>query len=48
MNHPQESRTEESLRQEYEAVLKKCSIDPKWDYSSAGQSVIMPVRKKRQ
>ena len=32
--------------QAIEDVLRKNGLEPKWDYSKAGQSVIMPIRKK--
>ena len=35
-----------SLKQRIEDVLRKNGLEPKWDYSKAGQSVIMPTRKK--
>ena len=41
-----ESQSEETLFQRVESVLRKNGLEPKWDYSKAGQSVIMPTRKK--
>lgn len=32
--------------QAIERVLRKNGLEPKWDYSKAGQSVIIPARKK--
>jgi hypothetical protein len=41
----QESITEGSLIQRYEEVFRELGIDPKWDNSMVGQSVIMPALK---
>ena len=41
-----ELNPERSLKQRIEEVLKKNGLEPKWDYSKAGQSVIMPAWKK--
>ncbi len=32
--------------QAIEQVLRKNGLEPKWDYSKAGQSAIIPTRKK--
>ena len=44
--HPEEQKESRSLLQAIEQVLRKNGLEPKWDYSKAGQSVIMPTRKK--
>ncbi len=47
-HHPEEQKNNESLKQAIEEALRKNGLEPKWDYSKAGQSVIMPTRKKRR
>ena len=32
--------------QQFEEVFKQLGMDPKWDYSLAGQTVIMPISKE--
>ena len=44
--HPEEQKESRTLMQAIEEVLLKNGLEPKWDYSKAGQSVIMPIRKK--
>ena len=44
--HPEDQKNNKSLMQAIEDVLRKNGLEPKWDYSKAGQSVIMPTRKK--
>ena len=44
--HPEEQKESRSLLQAIEQVLRKNGLEPKWDYSKAGQSVIIPTRKK--
>ena len=44
--HPEEQKESRTLMQAIEDVLRKNGMEPKWDYSKAGQSVIMPTRKK--
>ena len=44
--HPDDQKINQSLMQAIEDVLRKNGLEPKWDYSKAGQSVIMPTRKK--
>ena len=34
--------------QQFEEVFKQLGMDPKWDYSRAGQTVIIPARKKKR
>lgn len=44
--HPENQKNNKSLMQAIEEVLRKNGLEPKWDYSKAGQSAIMPARKK--
>ena len=44
--HPEDQKTKKSLMQAIEEVLRKNGLEPKWDYSKAGQSAIMPSRKE--
>lgn len=44
--HPEEQKESRTLMQAIEQVLRENGLEPKWDYSKAGQSVIMPTRKK--
>ena len=46
LQHPEDQKNNKSLMQAIEDVLRKNGLEPKWDYSKAGQSVIMPIRKK--
>ena len=43
--HPENQKNNKSLKQAIEEVLRKNGLEPKWDYSKAGQSVIMPTRR---
>lgn len=47
-SHLLESKQDGSLFQRVEEVFKRLGMDPKWDYSRAGQAVIMPARKKKR
>ncbi len=47
-SHLLESKQGGSLFQRVEDVFKRLGMDPKWDYSHAGQTVIMPARKKKR
>lgn len=44
--HPEGQKNNKSLMQAIEDVLRKNGLEPKWDYSKAGQSAIMPTQKK--
>ena len=44
--HPEEQKESRSLLQAIEQVLRKNGLEPKWDYSKAGQSVILFAQKK--
>ncbi len=44
--HLEEQKESKALIQAIEQVLRKNGLEPKWDYSKAGQSAIMPARKK--
>ena len=44
--YTEDQKNNKSLMQAIEDVLRKNGLEPKWDYSKAGQSVIMPTRKK--
>lgn len=41
--HPKEQKESRTLMQAIEDVLRKNGLEPKWDYSKAGQSVIIPT-----
>lgn len=43
---PEEQKESRTLMQAIEQVLRKNGLEPKLDYSKAGQSAIMPARKK--
>ena len=47
-NFPTSSGSEEkrTLMQAIEEVLRNNGLEPKWDYSKAGQSVMMPTGKR--
>lgn len=45
-SHLLESKQDGSLFQRVEEVFKRLGMDPKWDYSLAGQTVIMPISKE--
>ena len=45
-HHPVDQKESRTLTEAIEEVLRKNGLEPKWDYSKAGQSVIMPARKK--
>ncbi len=47
-SHLLESKQGGSIFQRVEDVFKRLGMDPKWDYSHAGQTVIMPARKKKR
>lgn len=47
-SHLLESKKDGSLFQRVEEVFKRLGMDPKWDYSRAGQTVLMPARKKKR
>lgn len=47
-SHLLESKQDGSLFQRVEEVFKRLGMDPKWDYSRAGQTVIIPARKKKR
>ncbi len=42
-----ESHSEATLFQRLELLLRKNGLEPKWDYSKAGQSVIIPTLRKQ-
>ena len=46
-SHLLESKQDGSLFQRVEEVFNRLGMNPKWDYSRAGQAVIMPARKKK-
>lgn len=46
-SHLLESKQDGSLFQRVEEVFKRLGMNPMWDYSRAGQAVIMPARKKK-
>lgn len=45
-SHLLESKQDGSLFQRVEEVFKRLGMNPKWDYSRAGQTVIMPISKE--
>lgn len=44
--HPEKQKNNKSLKQAIEEAFWKNGLEPKWDYSKAGQSVVMPTRKR--
>ncbi len=45
--HPEGQKESRTLMQAIEQVLRKNGLEPKWDYSKAGQSVIISAWKKK-